>query len=74
MDLLQEEIQAFNGLNPITKPVWLSSLENRAKKMHSSVLLAFESKIEAEKALRNRLQIAGISVRTTEFILARPTD
>jgi hypothetical protein len=74
MDLLQEEIQAFNGLNPITKPVWLSSPENRAKKMHGSVLLAFESKIEAEKALRNRLQIAGISVRTTEFILARPTD
>jgi hypothetical protein len=42
--------------------------------MHGSVLIAFESKIEAEKALRNRLQIAGISVRTTEFILARPTD
>jgi hypothetical protein len=74
MDLLQEELQVFNGLNPITKPVWLSSPENRAKKMHGSVLLAFENKIEAEKALRNRLQIAGISVRTTEFILARPTD
>ena len=32
MDLLEEEIKVYNGLTPISKPKWLSSSKNRAKK------------------------------------------
>ena len=55
MKLLEDEIKTYNGLNPISQPRWLSSKENRDKKMHGSVVVYFESKAEAEKALRNRL-------------------
>jgi hypothetical protein len=72
MKLLEEEIKVYNGLNPISQPRWLSSKENRDQKMHGSVVVYFESKAEAEKALRNRLQIAGISARTTEYIPPKP--
>jgi hypothetical protein len=54
-------------LNPITRPVWLSTEKNRSEKRHASVLIAFETKEEADRALRNRLYIAGVSMRVTEF-------
>ena len=73
MQLLEEEIKVYNGLNPIIRPRWLSSLENRREKKHGSVVVCFESKPEADKALRNRLQIAGESMRTTEYISVKPT-
>ena len=74
MELLEGEIRVFNGLNPITKPRWLSTPENRATKRHGSATVYFETKVEAKKALRNRLQIAGLSMRTTEYISTRPWD
>ena len=55
MQLLEEEIKVFNGLNPVSKPSWLSSAENRAKKQYGSAIVAFETKTEADKALQNRL-------------------
>jgi DnaJ-class molecular chaperone len=73
MSLLEEEIKVYNGLNPISRPRWLSSPENRAIKKFGSAIIYFESKAEADRALRNRLQIAGISVKTAEFIQAKPT-
>jgi hypothetical protein len=68
LDFLEEEIKIFNGLKPIIKPNWLSSVENRKTKKHASVIISFETKAEADKALRNRLYIAGISMRTVEYI------
>ena len=68
MTLLEEEIKVYNGLSLISKPKWLSSSENRAKNRFASAIIAFETEKEAEKALRNRLQIAGISVKTAKFV------
>jgi hypothetical protein len=73
MTLLEEEIKVFNGLNPVTKPRWLSSKDNRDHKKHGSVAVYFETKEEADRALRNRLQIAGISMRTAEYTPIKPT-
>src|SRR5271155_3670003 len=67
MSLLEEEIKVYNGLSLISKPKWLSSSENRAKNRFASAIIAFETEKEAEKALRNRLQIAGISVKTAKL-------
>jgi hypothetical protein len=72
MTLLEEEIKDFNGLHPISRPNWLSSSLNRAKKQYGSAIVSFETKSEADRALRNRLQIAGISVKTAEYIQAKP--
>ncbi len=46
----------------------------RSQKAHSSVILAFESDQEAKKAVRNRLIIAGTSVKTTAYKVSKPTD
>jgi predicted Zn-ribbon and HTH transcriptional regulator len=74
LDLLEEEIRIFNGLNPIIKPNWLSSIENRKIKKHASAIISFETKAEAEKAIRNRLHIAGISMRTVKYTPTRPNQ
>ena len=68
MKILEEEIKVFNGLTPISTPRWLSSSENRAKKQFGSAIVSFETKSEADRTLRNRLQIAGISIKTVEAI------
>jgi len=74
MTILEEEIRTYNGLFPASKPTWLSSSSNRAKKEHGTAIVSFETKTEADKALRNRLQIAGISVKTAEYIRAKPNS
>src|SRR5213078_786302 len=73
MRLLEQEIKDYNGLCPVTRPRWLSSRATRAAKKHGSVVVSFEIKSEAERALRNRLYIAGISMRTIEYIPAKLT-
>jgi hypothetical protein len=72
LDFLQEEIRIFNRINPIIKPNWLSSAENKKTKKHASVIIAFETKAEADITLRNRLNIAGISMRVSECISKKP--
>ncbi len=66
LDLLTQEIITFNEIQPIAVN-WLSSAQNRQSKMHASVVIAFDNEAAAQKALKNRLFIAGISVRTAKF-------
>ena len=73
LDLLEEEIRIFNGLNPVIKPNQISSIENRKTKRHASTIVSFETRAEAEKAIRNRLYIAGISIKVVKYIPIKPT-
>ena len=66
LDLLAEEIKTFNGIQPVAVN-WLSSIQNRQMKKHASIVIAFDSEASAQKALKNRLLIAGSSVRTAKF-------
>src|SRR5450432_3670498 len=68
LDLLEEEIKTFNGLNPVIKPYWISFIENRKTKMRASAIVSFETKEEADRAIRNRLYIAGTSMRVVKYI------
>jgi hypothetical protein len=36
--------------------------------MHASAIISFETKAEADKAIRNRLYIAGTSMRVVKYI------
>lgn len=74
LDLLEDEIRTFNGLNPVSKPNWISSIENRRIKKHASAIISFETKAEADKAIRNRLYIAGASMRAVECISIKPNQ
>ena len=68
MEMIKSEIKTFNkGLNPIGMPHWISSRENRQVKQAGSVAIAFATQQEAERAIWNRLYIAGISSRVTKF-------
>src|SRR5450432_1804182 len=72
LDLLEEEIKIFNGLNPVIKSNWISFIENRKTKRHASAIVSFETEVEVDKAIRNRLYIAGISMRIVKYISTKP--
>ena len=66
LDLLKEEIKIFNRIQPVAVN-WLSSSQNREQKKHGSIVIAFDNKAYAEKALKNQLLIAGITIQTAIF-------
>lgn len=74
MEMIKNEVSTFNkGLNPIGRPHWISTIENLQEKKAGSVAIAFATEAEANKAIRNSLYIAVISVRVTKFFSVAPT-
>ncbi|SLM37289.1 hypothetical protein LPUS_07068 [Lasallia pustulata] len=62
LEMLQEEVELFNkGIKLVTKPVWLSTAENRQNKMHASAIISVATQEEAQNALRTRVVVAGIA-------------
>jgi len=72
LDLLHEEIKIFNGIQPLAIN-WLSSEKNRETKNHASIVISFDNEAAAQRALKNKLLIAGITVRTAAFIEKKST-
>jgi hypothetical protein len=70
--LLKNEIEIFNGIHPVAVN-WLSSSQNRDMKKHCSAVIAFDSEAAANKALKSRLLITNISVRTAKYEEKRTT-
>lgn len=74
MDLIKEEIRTFNkGLNPIGNPYWLTTAEKRVHQRAGAVVVAFATEQEANMAIRNRLYVAGISVRVEQHYSTAPS-
>jgi len=46
---------------------WLSTSQNRQEKMHASAVIAFDSEEAAQKALKKKLLIADILIKTAVF-------
>ena len=68
MALIVNEIKIFNkGFTPIGTPYWLTSSDNRLNQRAGSVVVAFATPEEANKAIRYRLYVAGISVRVEKL-------
>jgi hypothetical protein len=68
MALVIEEIKTFNqGLTPIGTPYWLTSADKRLNQRAGSIVVAFATAEEANRAIRHRLYIAGISVRVEKL-------
>lgn len=64
MQLVVDEIKTFNqGFTPIGTPYWLTHASKRTNQQAGSVVVAFATEQEANRAIRQRLFIAGISVR-----------
>ncbi len=74
MQLVKEKIKTFNQLKLACLPTWLTSEEVRSQKAHSSVILTFSSEQEVKKAVRNRLIIAGVFIKTTTYNVSKLTD
>ena len=69
MDLVLEEIKTFNkGLEPIGQPYWATSKEKRDSGLQraGSVVVAFPTENQANRAIKNRLLIAGISAKVVK--------
>jgi hypothetical protein len=70
MDLVLEEIKIFNkGLEPIGQPYWATSKEKRDSGLQraGSVVVAFPTEAQANRAIKNRLLIAGISAKVVKY-------
>lgn len=74
MEMIKSEIATFNrGLAPVGTPFWLTNAEKRANQRGGSIVVAFATQEEAERAIRERLIIAGISVRVEKLHNTAPT-
>lgn len=74
MEMIKSEVTTFNkGLKPIGTPHWISKKASREVKLAGSVAIAFATEVEANRAIRNRLYIAGTSVRVTKFFSVAQT-
>ena len=70
MDLVLEEIKTFNkGLEPIGQPYQATSKEKRDSGLQRAglVVVAFPTEIQANRAIKNRLLIAGISTKVVKY-------
>ena len=77
MAVIKDEILTFNkglDLEPIGEPHWLTSREKRMdpNQLHGSIIISFRKEEDARKAIRNRLQIAGISARVEKLHSTSP--
>lgn len=76
LDLIKEEIQEYNrslNLRAIGTPYWLTSIEKRATQRGGAVVVAFATEEEAKRAISNRLNIVGLSVRVERLHVVSPT-
>ena len=74
MQLVIDEIKTFNqGFTPIGTPYWLTTASKRQNQRAGSVVVAFATEGEASRAIRQRLYIAGISVRVEKLYSTSPT-
>jgi hypothetical protein len=74
MELVKNKIRMFNtNYHPIGTLYWLSIAENRAIKRAGAIIVAFGTEEEAQRVIRNRLFIAGISVRVEKLHSTPPT-
>jgi hypothetical protein len=68
LSVLKDEIPTFNnGLEIVGNPYWLTREEKRADQITGSVCIAFATEQQAQKAIRNRLYLLGISVRVEKL-------
>jgi hypothetical protein len=76
MALVKEEISTFNkGLKPIGTPYWLTPQSRRQdpNQRAGTVAVAFATEEEANRAIQNRLYIAGISARVEKLYSLPPS-
>jgi len=75
MKNLKTELKFFNlELKLIINSIWLSKSENRSRKRHTSTILAFKIKTEAQKHLKKRLLAAKSTYQTVEYKDYRSND
>jgi hypothetical protein len=75
MELIISEITTFNkGFTPIGTLYWLTSAEKRQYQQAGSVVVAFATLEEANRAIRHRLYVAGISVRVKKLYTTAPSS
>jgi hypothetical protein len=66
--ILKEEIPTFNnGIKIVGNPYWLTKEEKRSEQLSGSACIAFASEQEAQRAIRGKLFLLGISVRVEKL-------
>jgi hypothetical protein len=79
MDMLKNEVKTFNkelNLNIIGTPYWLTSKQKRENpdSFKGSAIVTFETEAQAQRAIRQRLMVAGFSARVEKLHSCSPTS
>jgi hypothetical protein len=75
MDALHEEITKYNkDIKLAAPPRWLTKKEAREGKLHSSVLLSFKTKQEADQVIKTGLLIGAVQTRCAAYRDTQPTS
>jgi hypothetical protein len=62
--LIRNKLEMFNnGLRLTTDPIWLSPDAKRRERQGASILITFQTEVEAKKAIQYRLFVGGASLR-----------
>jgi hypothetical protein len=68
LSILKSEITTFNkGFEIVGQPYWLTREEKRMQQPTGSVCIAFATEQEAQRAIRNKLYLLGISARVEKL-------
>lgn len=75
MDALHQEITNFNENTELAAPPrWLTRKEAREGKLHSSILLCFRTKPEADRAIKHGLLIGAVQTRCAAYRDTQPNS
>lgn len=74
MEMILSEVTTIKkGPKPIRIPHWILTTENRQIEKTGSVVIAFATQEEANRAIRGRLYIAGVSCRVSKYYGVAPS-
>jgi hypothetical protein len=71
MTSLRKEIEKYNDFSLTRDSSWLTSIEKRENKTHSSVKISLKNKIDLNKAIKKGTIVNGKSLQTIEFLNTR---
>ena len=75
MDALHQEITKYNNdIQLAAHPRWLTKKEAREGKLHSSVLLSFKTKQDADQVIKTGLLIGAVQTRCAAYRDTQPTS
>jgi hypothetical protein len=68
MSRFSKEIELYNNVTFVRESIWLTRIEKRENKTHSSMKISFKCKNDVEKTMKKELTVDEKTLQVTEFL------